>query len=67
MEFAKRITIFFAGVCTALLPITAYSANRSEGQNQGRFAEKHEANAAAAVILLVGVGIVLANSGDEEA
>ena len=66
MEFAKRISIFFAVLSAVVLPLAANAAHRGEERIRPQAAEQDEAKAAAAVAVVVGVGLVLMHAPEEE-
>ena len=66
MEFARRISIFFATLGAVLLPLAANAAHRGEDNDRAQILERDEAHAAAAVAVVVGVSLVLMHASDSE-
>ena len=77
MEYAKRISIFFAAMGAVLLPLAATAAHRSEARQQALALERDqtdqaddqadEARAAAAMAIVVGIGVMLMHAPEDEA
>lgn len=77
MEYAKRISIFFAAMGAVLLPMAATAAHRSEARQQALALERDqtdqaddqadEARAAAAMAIVVGIGVMLMHAPEDEA
>ncbi|NNC59250.1 MAG: hypothetical protein HKO05_04580 [Erythrobacter sp.] len=62
MEFAKRITIFFAAMTVVALPLAAQTAKRGAQPailDHSQELRESEARAAAAVATLAGLGLAL--------
>ena len=67
MEYAKRISIYFAALGAVLLPLAANAAHRGEARQQAQAVEQEEARAAAAMAIVIGIGVMLMHAPEDEA